>query len=293
MTQDAWRRIVRIDPEVWVDTTLTLHWAVQLVASVGQTFATPASDDSHRAMSWDPEKRAFVGAPFAAGYPFRIALRPGDLTLLLLDRTGADLASLPLAGERLEEAYQWIGVGVATYLGQPAPMVERPEYDMPLHPIGDGASFPSDRQHELGVLGDLYHTAWQILHKLSESQGPPPKVLCWPHHFDIATLLVVEPGSDEQPAKTVGIGLSPMGGDGEAGRGTDLWYWYVSPWPYPPTEDLPAPPALGHWNVTGWTGLVLPADAVLDASPSMKRGVVEGFLDDSIQIARDVLVSDP
>jgi hypothetical protein len=67
----------------------------------------------------------------------------------------------------------------------------------------------------------------------------PGAVRCWPHHFDIATLLSLGRG-DPEGAAAIGIGMSPG----------DAYYpqphFYISPWPAPPADALPRPPIPGQ-----------------------------------------------
>ena len=283
MTTNGWETIGSVDPESLIDTTLQLHWAAQLLASAGQTFVEPRPDDSHRAMAWSDDVGGFVGAEFAGAYPFRVALRPADLTLVLLDRVGDELAALPLAGQTLDEAYEWLSLGMATYMGGGLPVVERPEYDLPEHEVSSGGRFATDRSSELGALAALYAGANAALRPIVDHHAHAADVLCWPHHFDIATLITIAQDEDGTATKTVGVGLAPMGG------GYSTWYWYVSPWPYPEAASLPALEAPGGWHTEGWTGAVLRAKDVVDAVDGARSRTVEEFLDRAIEAATRTL----
>jgi len=153
---DLWRTSTSMAPANLIDPSLELHWAAQFLASFGQTFAEAQDDDSHRAMEWDPERRAFVSAPMAGPYPFRLGLRPEDLTLLLLDRTTDALGSLPLAGKTRDEGYEWLTLGLASYMGGAPAVIERPEYELPEHPVSTRTSFSSSYDSENRALAALY-----------------------------------------------------------------------------------------------------------------------------------------
>jgi hypothetical protein len=274
----SWPALASVPPGTLTEATLQLHWAVQLVAAAGRTFAEPASDDSHTSMSWSESLDAFVGVPFAGPYPFRVALRPADLTLLLLDRTGASVATLPLTGQRLEEAYEWLGVGVATYFGGPPPVLERAAYEIPEHAVGRGAPFPAGSDDALGSLAALYGSAADAIDEATDAIEGASEVRCWPHHFDIASLITLARDADGTPTRTVGVGMSPMGG------GYDRWYWYVSPWPAPVPAELP-PLRLGSWHTEGWTGAVLEGEAVVALPEGERAKAVSGFLTEAIDAA--------
>jgi hypothetical protein len=260
------------------DATLQLHRAVQLVGAAGRTFAEPAPDDSHTSMAWSESLDAFVGVPFAGPYPFRAALRPEDLTLLLLDRTGAPVAALPLAGQRLEEAYEWLGLGVATYFGGPPPVLEREPYELAEHAVAHGAPFSATAEGGLTELSALYARAAQLLDEATDAIVGASEVRCWPHHFDIASLITLERDEAGVPSRTVGVGMAPMGG------GYDRSYWYVTPWPVPEEAMLPDL-RHGHWHTEGWTGAVLEGDAVRDLPEDERAGAVEAFLAEAIAAA--------
>ncbi|MEM7413895.1 MAG: hypothetical protein AAF389_00275 [Gemmatimonadota bacterium] len=285
MSDLTWDRLGAIAPHDLVSPTLELHWAAQYLASIGQTFAKPAEDDSHRAMSWDADLRAFVSAPMAGPYPFRAALRPTDTTLLLIDRTGAELGALPLAGVRRDEGYEWLATGLATYLGGAPPSIGRPDYDMPSHAVSSGAEAFSEPTAGPS-LEALYDAAADTLHQLANRRPDASDILCWPHHFDIATLLTVDDGSADGVTKTVGVGMAPMGG------GYDTWYWYVTPYPYPAHERLGELSGPGRWHTEGWTGAVLQGSDVVAAPPEEREGLVRAFVDEAIESAVEALRSD-
>lgn len=279
-TDDSWARIGTFTPDHLIDTSLQLHWAAQFIASAGQTFAEPRADDSHRAMAWDATLDAFVGVPFAGTYPFRLALRPADLTLLLLDRGAESLSEFALPGRTRDDGYAWLARGMATYMGDAAPLIERPEYDVPEHPVQADAPFSEDRRDELHALAALYGSAAEILGDLFAGREDASETLCWPHHFDLATLVTVEADDEGGVVKSVGIGLAPMGG------GYDTWYWYVTPWPYPDPETLPELRSPGFWHTEGWVGAILTGKSVTEQPEGERADTVHGFVDAAVDAAR-------
>jgi hypothetical protein len=208
------------------DTRLQAHWAAQAVAAVG---AHPETN-----FYWDNGREALIAIDGKSG------LRIRDLTLLYGDET------FPLAGRTLEEGFEFFASRVGKKL-------ECPTHKFTDHAVAHGAPFAPDSA-DLQRLASLYATANCELKRIGE-------VRCWPHHFDIATLLTVGAG------RTIGIGLSP---------GDELYedpYWYVSPYPYPEDRDnTPALPS-GFWNQQPWFGAVLMADDGAD---------VRGFLEAAV-----------
>ncbi|MDX1493314.1 MAG: hypothetical protein R3253_04590 [Longimicrobiales bacterium] len=281
--EERWEDALALPPQALADTTLELHWAAQIVASAGQTFAEPRDDDSHRAMIWSPQLDAFVGVGFAGPYPFRLALRPRDLTLMLLDREDGALGVFELQGRSRAQAYEWLGVGMATYRGGNLPVIERPEYEMPDHPVGGDAAFSTRMEAELSALSALYASGAALLDDLFGPLEDASDVRCWPHHFDVATLITVKDAPDAEEARTVGVGLAPMGG------GYGSWYLYVTPWPYPEANALPDLHSDGAWHTEGWTGAVLTGARVM-ALPRQERAQrIRHFVEEATDAARTAL----
>ena len=271
-----------VAPADLMDTTIQLHWAAQYIASAGQAFVEARDDDSHRTMTWHPGRRAFVGEPFTGGYPFQISLRPEDLTLHLIDQSGKELGSLPLAGQTREAGYSWLAAGLAHYMGG-VPELARPEYDLPAHAVGEGAPFSEGREQELQALSALYGGAAALLEGIATSDERASTVRCWPHHFDIATLITLEEREEGQASKTVGVGMAPMG------AGYDSWYWYVTPWPSPDAQALPALEGVGAWHTEGWVGAVLRGESVAEADAAFRGAVVRKFLDSAMRASMSSL----
>ena len=86
---------------------------------------------------------------------------------------------------------------------------------------------------------------------------------CWPQHFDIAFLVALEEGPPES-ARSIGIGVSP--GDGYYAQP----YLYVSPYPRPDTENLPALPQGGRWHTKDFFGAVATGMDLLELSDPRK-----------------------
>jgi len=215
------------DPRTLTDARLQLHWAAQLAAIPGRTVAPPLPDDSHTSFRWS-------GDALRQEDDFHSGLRFRDLTLLLGD------AEFPLHGRTMDEAFAWI---------QSALPAVRREFDdpMPHHAVADGAPFSLDDREAFEEMSRYYAITVPLLRAIHDD------VRCWPHHFDIATLLSFDDG-----ARTIGAGLSP--GD----ESCDEPYWYVNFWPHESVRDFPPLPAGARWVTGGWVGAMMPASAGSD-----------------------------
>jgi hypothetical protein len=105
-------------------------------------------------------------------------------------------------------------------------------------------------------------------------------VRCWPHHFDVATLVELEAGHAES-ARSIGVGFSP--GDESYAQP----YWYVSPWPRPDPATLPQAPMPGHWHTQGFTALVATGDDIVKLAD--RRRDTAAFITQAIEMSRALL----
>lgn len=215
-----------------IDTRLQLHWAAQAAAGVGRTLLAPQPDDSHTSFTWSEEHEALLQGVVNGRY--RPGLRPRDCALLLIDADVVD--AFPLANHTLDDGFRFFEERLGRTLVRPAE-------GLPDHPVAHGATFAPDAA-DLARLARGYAEASRQLERVRITHAEASPVRCWPHHFDIATLLSL--GGE----RTIGTGWVP----GDAQRPEP--YWYVTPWPYPDPTALP-PLAAGAWNTEGWVGAVL------------------------------------
>ncbi|MGZ7032808.1 MAG: hypothetical protein ACXVIJ_12660 [Thermoanaerobaculia bacterium] len=254
----GWHRHGAVDPRSLVDARLQSHWAAQLAATVGRTLLPPHGDDSHTAFRWDASHEALVQGPIRDR---RSAFRIADLWLMFLEG-GHVAAELPLDGRTMRDAFVWIETqapGVREVFNDP----------MPPHPVRHGAKFSLGDGRAFAELSRYYANADLVLGALDD-------VRCWPHHFDIATLLEFEHGS-----KTVGVGLSP--GD----DGCPEPYYYVNHYPVTSRKELPPLAGGGTWNTKGWTGAILPASRFAGADDQQSQ--VEEFLRSGVAASRSLI----
>lgn len=255
-----WKRLGDCPPTALEDARLQLHWAAQLVSAVGTTLLPAASDDSHTNLEWLAEPGLLAGRLTPAAPRCRAALRPSDLSLYVLDDHGTGVVERSLDGLTFSQGMVWLEQEIAAFAERPLPQpLRRRELDLPDHPVAHGAAFSTHDAGGFAELGRWYANADAVLRAVAASTRDASEVRCWPHHFDIATLVTVAPGGDQEQTRTIGIGLSP----GDASYAQP--YWYVTPWPYPENPQLPTLDGGGEWHRTGWFGAVLTGTTLVAA----------------------------
>ena len=275
-TAAAWKALTH-DARGLSEARLQAHHALQLGTRIARAYLEPKQDDSHTNFGWDMKSGALVGRGVATKQgAIHFALRIADLTTLLVDDSGEATASLPLNGRTLTEASNWVSAEVERHGLKRGRLNDPLHFEILPHPVADHEPFSVDES--FAELASYYSNASLVLSAVAAAEPSASEVRCWPHHFDIATLITV---SDD---RFVNAGLSP--GDGSYDRP----YFYVSPWQYPQTEDLPELPA-GHWHREGWTGAVLAAEQMTETrNPADQFQLAMGFLEAAIAGSRATLV---
>jgi hypothetical protein len=239
-------------------------------------------DDSHSAAEWLDRLQALVGGSVAGGY--RVGLRVRDLRVLLLRHDGMELANTALEGRSVSDAIKWVKTAIRKHTGGPPHhAIELPDYAMPRHPVAGGGPFKPDTA-ALNELAAWFSNMDRVLQHLAAREKEASAVRCWPHHFDLATLLSLDPYAALDDARTIGIGFSP---------GDDMLrepYIYATPWPQPDARSLPALAAGGVWRRGDWVGAVLSAGKVtsLPSSDRQVQAVCE-FIESALTGCRKLL----
>lgn len=269
-----------------IEARRTLHWAMTAASAPGKQLIPPRPDASEQSLAWDGARSAFLqGAIAGVHETFRSALVLDPPALAVFDKAGEILASHPLTGQTLDEAYAWLAVEVETRIERPLEKpLERPapdqpeETEMPDAVVAHGAPFRFDHEGP-AELARWFAFGAGLLEEITALEPKAGEILLWPHHFDLATLITLE--GEGESAKTVGVGLSP----GDAGR--PLPYFYVNAWPTPKDPELPALPSGGVWNTEGWFGAVLDAAPIQAlASAEVQTAAARDFLAVAVEACR-------
>lgn len=281
---NPWQSIGKNKPQELIAAKLQMHYAVQFIAIIGSALAEPLPDYSHTSLVWNPELEAFVGTLIRAAKPFQVALDPVSLTSIILDKQGDTIATFPLEKQTIAETLNWhkqeiikLGVDVSNIKLPSYPLADFPDYIIAHGGTFDTSSGQSERQE----LTSYYANTNQILQEIVATKEEASAIHIWPHHFDIATLITLSGTKNGEPM-TIGIGMSP--GD----QNYHEPYWYVTPYPYPNTENLPSLDSGGFWHTQEWVGAVLTASN-LTCEPDMQRQQITAFFNSAFQASQALL----
>jgi hypothetical protein len=255
------------------DARLQFHHAAQFATAAGISYLPKRADDSHTNLEWLAEDGMLASNSIPAPTPFRIVVRARDLLLRFLDPRGDSLAELPLDGRTIAEVERWIRARLPELGADAGRFTLARHYEIPRHAVDGGAAFDTSDVDAFEQLAAWFDTAAVSLEHVRQSvrDAEASDVRCWPHHFDIATLITVSAG------QTVGVGLEP--GDVYY----DEPYFYVNMSPSPATAPKRALAAHGSWHTHEWIGAVLPVSRL---TTSNTRDEIGAFLRSAVTACR-------
>jgi len=268
----AWTAIRAIDPRL-AAARQQAHHAVQWLARTARGHIPARSDDRHTNLGWDDHFKGFFTHLLPDGA--RLGLRIIDLTLEFFDPSGAVKETFALDGRRDAEVREWLGRNVQAHGLDPARLDAPLPYALPPLPGGDVYAAAALAQ-PLGALATWYANAnaelGEVCRHVARYGLSAPPVRCWPHHFDLDTLITVAPG------QTTGVGFEP---------GDDYYdepYFYVSLYPAPAVASLPPLPPIGAWHAKDFTAAVATATRILAAQDQGKAvtAFLHGALDATV-----------
>jgi hypothetical protein len=275
-----WRKLGSVDPLQLKEVRLQVHWAAQLASSFADDGLERLPDDSQSNLGWQDDLEVLRARQRADG--LAAGLRPVDLTLLVFDASGKVADALPLAGRTLDEGLSWLGELTASPSGG-APIQLR-GHSMPNHPTASGSPFVLQPEPAYSELARWFANGNAALEVLASSQPGWAEVRCWPHHFDLGTLVSIEASNDPSSGRSIGVGMSP-GDDSYAEP-----YFYVNPYGLQSTPSaLPALPPAAHWHTTRWFGAVLTGSALLESDDPEAN--LAAFLDSAVAVMRGLVKS--
>ncbi len=271
-----WNDVSEIDPVSLVKARQELHHAIQFPAAFGKSYLPPRDDDSHTSTTWNESQSAFLSEPLEQNGDIRLGLQAGKFMLFILKKNLV-YASLSLAGKTRQEVEVWLRGKFSDLQLDADKFKTQMHYEIPARNAGNDAAFSEDINTGCKEISFYFANANAVFGEIVRTMENTSEIRCWPHHFDIATLITLDPGKDSHNARSIGVGMSP--GDG----GYKQPYFYVTPWPYPDLKfiQLPSPGPFGKWHTEGWVGSVLTADQIF--SEQNQKTVVKTFIETAIK----------
>ena len=276
-----WRRLDPVPFEEISKARDFTHEAIQFLANTAISFAQKKEDDSHTNCEWSRSLKAFVGSVFGEKNKISLGLNISDFKLMLLKENWTIIDDFFLKDKNLEDVLSWLKNNFEIQGLESNRFTLDKHYEITARTVSEGGKFLVENEKAFHELSDYYSNADLVIRAYISDLTNATPVRCWPHHFDIATLLNI----GEEKLQSIGIGLSP----GDSNNPEP--YFYVTMWPYPNIDEVSfAKIPVGNWNFEGWVGTsLLASEIVKKPDEKFQCDVVVEFIDKSVKAIKDAL----
>lgn len=274
----SWQSVRPEESSRLSDVRLQCHYAAQFAAAAGISFLEPQPDDSHTNLEWIPALSGLFSRVIPARTPFRIGVSPSSLSVVIVTENDQPFAHLRLHGHSINDAAAWIRSQISTLGADSSRYTLKRSYEIPDHAVGMGDEFDASDKTHFEELTRWFANGALTLATFARTMSEASEVRCWPHHFDIATLL------QATPDRTIGVGLEP--GDNYY----DEPYFYINMSPQPAASQARSRPLWGRgsWHTQGWVGAVLTGTKLGAASAQSEQ--VREFIDSAVSACRGLAI---
>ena len=233
-------------PEAWPSTAQALHRYALVIGAVPRAHAEPQSHWWHVGLQIEGDALVTVAVSLPEGGTMRLGISPANHTAWV--QTGGDRDEFPLdAGLSPNDlADRVLGRAVAAGLAD--------GYDRSRFASDERPSY--DRKAAGAYWSNLLAVADVLERRRRELDSPGP-IHVWPHHFDMSFewygTKQVDAGDGSLAPAQLNLGFNVMGEQ----------YVYSTPWPFDESLLDRALPGDARWHTDGWTGSLLPFEALL------------------------------
>lgn len=204
--------------------------------------------------------------------PFRIAFRPAEASLVLLDHLGSVLATRPLEGSGVQAAAEWL----RDQIGHHGARLVVPE-------LGHREPVTPAHRAALTELSHWLANAERLLDKLARSTEDATPVRFEAARGELSTHICLA-GRSGEPAREVTVGLSC--GDASVAEP----YFFARPRPVHANGTLPPLPTGARWVREPDLEAVMPCSSVTsDRDAAAQAGRVVAFVEAAVPAAHGLL----
>ncbi len=274
-----WKNLTLEDFDTLAATRLEFHQGIQNVAAVGRKFLPPNKNDEHATLLWYADLHRLAGQWIDGNTRFRSSIDFNTFSVHLVDNAFNSIAQIELHGKYHGQILVWLEEQIAKLGLDTTQLTLNLPYELPKELAKVGKPFALPDPIYATELGKYFHNGDLIAREV-QAAFKSTEVRCWPHHFDISTKIIVNNTGNPDTSSYVTVGLSP--GDDEINEP----YFFASPWPYPPLDELPEL-TFGHWVDEHWVGAVLTASELLQQPNQYKS--VRKFTSDCFSALRKLM----
>ncbi len=259
------------------DTLQQQHHATQFIALAGRHLIPRKADDSNTSLEFIFDGGLLRGNLLPNGMHLVLSLT--DLMVTILDQDNHTKKSIVLEGKSKQTVFNELKQSLSELEVDVTGFKNELHYEIPLHPLDQGASFSVKDGHYLTETANYRNNADLIIREMASAYDQAEPVRIWPHHFDTGSIIPVSRSDAGGISQSIGIGWAiPDGMVKEP-------YYYLSFWSEKPVDNAAEPGQLiaGEWMLPNWNGAVLKHSAIIkENTAANQHQLVEDFFKSGI-----------
>jgi len=255
------------------------HHAAQFLAFVGRHLIPQKDDDSNTNVEFIPDENLLLGNALPDG--MRVALQLVELKLFILDKGNNIKKTIQLVGKIKQQVFVELSQNLADVGIDVTNLKNELHYEIPAHPLDEGAVFSIDNQSDFLENANYRNNAKLVLNEVADLFEQDEAIRIWPHHFDTGAFYVISKNEKGEMTQTIGIGFAIPDSM------IDEPYYYLSFWSAEAVEGLDKLPPLpaGKWLMPDWSGAVLKHSEIIQAaSTDAQHEMVKSFYQSGIKM---------
>jgi hypothetical protein len=235
-------------------------------------------------LEWDLRLQRLAGRWIQGDEVFRSSFSLSNFSVLLVDELFNTISSFPLQGNKQTDVMMWLEEQIDELGLKSSDISLELPYKIPEYPTAKREAFDNENSLVRQELEAWFHNTDLVLKSIIGEIDGASEVKCWPHHFDIASLITLVDTGEAETSKSINIGMSP--GDGNYNEP----YFYLSPWPYPIVELPNISETAGFWHEENWIGAILRASDLKHLTSTQdQQHAVTTFFNKNIKTLRGLL----
>lgn len=267
----AWKNYTKEFTGELREAILQLHHASQFIGMVGSSYQDKQSDDSHTNLIWEEPQL------ISSSNHLRAVLNLNTWTWELENRTTGVTQKLNISQNNKIQALHWFQHSLEQFGVDASKYLPIPKFELPYYPLLQHHSFSDFSPNTRATLISFFTNAHQVLNQVKKHFVDAAPIRVWPHHFDMGSLIPVQPTTTGETNKSIGFGwaipddhlLEP--------------YFYINYYNVnkkEPSIKMPKLQSDGQWHCKAWTGIVFPYSKILllnDQFSALESYFLEGI----------------
>jgi len=258
-----------------------IHTAIQLISIPPRSYLPQSDGDIYASLIWDARSKSLHSQHFGnlKNIQTSINIKKFELEILVEEIV---FDAIDMDNRTYEYLYDWLKNKLVRLQLDPSQLSTKLPYILQEIEISPESKLINYDSASLQEFAKFYQNAYlSFVRFQNENLEKKYKILVWPHHFDMALNIPLDPSGENQ----IGIGLSP--GDQYY---PEPYFYVLLPTGNYAEKTKSVTPIVGSWHTKKWNGLVLLASEFILETEHLQERIIVDFLKNAYDISKKVLI---